>query len=104
MAGTVLVHAVNEVMLKLTKEGSHTPNVILLWVKGAQKASFVKDMVASETLPVRVQNLEDAGCPLARQIKKEDPGPLMTYEKAPLFAEWLLQEGLDSDLLARRHK
>lgn len=108
MANSVLIHAINEILLELAEEGNPTPQLTLLWVKGNQKVTYMTELLSSceapPDLPIRVRNLEDAGCPAATKLEQEDPGPLMTHEKARLFAEWLLQKGLDSEPLARRQK
>ncbi|KAL9978461.1 hypothetical protein ACROYT_G015981 [Oculina patagonica] len=103
IASTVLVNSINEIVLELAEEVYPAPHLILLWVKGAQNVSFIKDLGTNFPGPllVQVQNLEDASCPTARTLEQEDLGQLMTHEKSRFFTEWLLQEEIDSELLAR---
>ena len=70
-----------------------------MWVKGTQKTALVMRLVTTPGLPspFLVWNLEDVGCPKAKELESVDPGLLLTQEKAQLFSAWLMTEGLDCD-------
>ena len=65
------------------------PPLLTVWVKGHEKMQFITELVKTlpEALPIRIKNLGDAGSPTATNLAPTDPGPLMTPEKARLFAE-----------------
>ena len=104
MARSVLMHAVLEAFMDLSERGDLAPAQVILWVKGAQKSALVTRLVTTPGLPCQflVRNLEDVGCPKAKQLEPADPGPLLTQEKARLFSTWLRTEGLDCDPVGRR--
>ena len=105
MARSVLMHAVLEAFMDLSENGDLAPAQVLLWVKGTQKTALLTKLVTIPGLPCPflVRNLEDVGCPKAKELEPADPGPLLTQEKARLFSTWLMAQGLDCDSVGRRN-
>ena len=68
-----------------------------MWVKGTQKTTLVLQLVTAPGLPYPflVRNLEEVGCPKAKQLEQVDPGPLLAQEKAGLLSIWIMTEGVD---------
>ena len=104
MARSVLMHAVLEAFMDLSECRDLAPAQVLMWIKGTQKTALLRKLVNTPGLPCPflVRNLEDVGCPKAKELKPADPGPLLTQEKASLFSTWLRTRGLDCDPVGRR--
>lgn len=104
MARSVLMHAVLEAFMDLSERGDLAPAQVLMWVKGTQKTALLRKLITTPGLPCPflVRNLEDVGCPKAKELEPADPGPLLTQEKASLFSTWLRTQGLDCDPVGRR--
>ena len=84
MACSVFMHAVlTAFRMDLSEQEDLVPTQVM-WVKGTQKTALVTQLVTTPGLPwlFLVQNLEDVGCPKARELEQEDPGLLLTQEKA----------------------
>ena len=99
----VLFHALQEALFQLLEVNEQMPPFLLLWVKGISKVEFLQHLLGDHETPalLLVRNLEDVKCPPARKLRsptweaQEDEEPLMTYEKASLFAEWLVSKGIE---------
>ena len=104
MVRPVLMHAVLEAFMDLSEHRDLAPAQVLMWVKGTQKTALLTKLVTISGLPCPflVRNLEDVGCPKAKELEPADPGPLLTQEKARLFSTWLMTQGLDCDPVGRR--
>ena len=97
MACSVLMHALLKAVMDLPERGDLVPAQVIMWVKGTQKTALVTWLLTTPGLPCLflVPNLEDVGCPKAKELEPADPGSLLTQEKARLFSTWLMTEGLD---------
>jgi len=100
----VLIHAILESFYDLYEREDVAPGQVIIWVKGTQKTTLVRNLLNCSGLPCSflVRNLEDGACLTGKQLDPADPGPLLTQEKVRLFSTWLLTEGLDSDPIGRR--
>jgi len=100
----VLIHAILESFYDLYERGDVAPAQVIIWVKGTQKTTVVRNLLNCPGLPCPflVRNLEDGACPTGKQLDPADAGQLLTQEKARLFSTWLLTEGLDSDPIGQR--
>jgi len=98
------MHAILGAFYDLSEWGDVAPAQVFMWVKGTQKTSLVMHLVNVPGLPCPflVRNLEDVACHAAKQLEPADPGLLLTQEKAGLFSNWLLTEGLDSDPVGKQ--
>lgn len=98
MASTMVQHGINDIVLKLMERGEQPPKSIVIWVKGRSKNALVQSFLPSADFPceIQIKILEDIGCPTASALNPRDPGPILTHEKAQLYADWLVQEGWDA--------
>lgn len=89
LASTALLHAIQGHLLQLLEVGNPSPNVLILWTKGGAKVQYLSSLLHGVVLPIPflVRNLEEVGCPPARQLRQNVS---TTAIKARVLAEWLI--------------
>ena len=73
LAATVLLHGLQDNLLQLLEEGNPSPNMLILWTKGAAKEQYLQQLLRNVLLPIPflVRNLKEVGCPPARCLSSD---------------------------------
>ena len=89
LASTVLLHRLQDNLLQILEEGNPSPNMLILWTKGAAKEQYLQQLLRNVLLriPFLVRNLKEVGCRPARCLSSDVS---TTALKARVLAKWLI--------------